>query len=76
MSGGSWATVPPSSNPAGGTKSGYYTAPNEPRRATRSSGPTAATAPAAPSARTPTRTAREHGFRFVGHDRRARARRL
>jgi hypothetical protein len=29
MSGGSWATVPPSSNPAGGTKSGYYTAPNK-----------------------------------------------
>lgn len=29
MSGGTWATIPPSSNPAGGTKSGYYTAPNK-----------------------------------------------
>jgi hypothetical protein len=29
MSGGSWATIPASANPAGGTKSGYYTAPNK-----------------------------------------------
>ena len=29
MTGGTWATLQPTTNPAGGTKNGYYTAPNQ-----------------------------------------------